>query len=154
MPGTWEDAYPGARDAAALSQESTRPAERGSRLFIVVLSILTLSAILWFVDERVPRLIFGALAVGFLTWSACTIFTGEPRKALDPPPGIRERRNGHTPRRRVGANVSNVRRLDGIARDMSEDHVSRETETSAFDEVNKALYERIRQIRALAGRDL
>lgn len=127
------------------------PAEGGSRLFIVILSIVALSAILGLVEQPIPRIILGALVIGFLTWSAYTS-ASQPAKGLGPPPGIRERRRSHTLRHRVNEFLRDVRRLDAIAKDVAQGHVSKETGDKALEEIEKRLHDLVKQMRGLAGR--
>lgn len=129
------------------------PAEGGSRLVIVVLSVLALSAILGLVEQPLGRVILGALVMGFLTWSAYTS-ASQPSKTIGPPAGIRERRRSHTLRHRVNELLRDVRRLDAIAKDIKAGHVSRETGDRALDEIEKRLHELVKQMRSLAGRDV
>jgi hypothetical protein len=129
------------------------PAEGGSRLFIVGLSILALSAILGLVEQIVPRIVLGVIVMGFLTWSAYTS-AAQPRKQAGPPPGIRERRKSHTLRHRVNEFLRDVRRLDAIAKDVAAGHVSKETGEKALDEIEKRLHDLVKQMRGLAGRGM
>ncbi len=142
-----------AHDGATVYQERAMPAEGSSRLLIVVLSILALSAILGLVDNVLHRIIFGALVMGFLTWSAYTSAT-QPTKTVGPPPGIRERRKSHTLRHRVNEFLRDIRRLDAIAKDISQGHVSQDTGDKALDEIEKRLHELVKQMRGLAGRGM
>lgn len=125
--------------------------EGGSRLFIVALSILALSAILGLVDELIPRVLLGALVMGFLTWSAYTS-ASQPQTYLGPPPGIRERRRNQALRRRVDEFLRSVRRMDGIARDTREGFVRKETSERALAELDRGLHDLTRKMRDLAGR--
>lgn len=129
------------------------PARRdgGGRTFIVVLSIVTLSAILGLVEALIPRMLLGALVMGFLTWSAYTA-ASRPNERTGPPPGVRERRRNHTLRRRIDEFLRSVRRMDGIARDTREGFVRKETADRALLEIERTLNNLTRQIRALAGR--
>ena len=129
------------------------PSEGGSRLLIVILSILALSAILGLVENPIHRIILGALIIGFLTWSAYTS-ASQPTKTSGPPPGIRERRKSHTLRHRVNEFLRDIRRLDAIAKDVSQGHVSKETGDKALEEIEKRLHEVVKQIRGLAGRTM
>lgn len=136
----------------ATPQVRTRStSEGGSRVFIVLLSILALSAILGLVEELIPRMVLGALVMGFLTWSAYTS-ASQPNGEMGPPPGVRERRRNHTLRRRVDEFLRNVRRMDGIARDTLQGHVSKDTGQRAITEIDRGLHDLARQIRQLAGR--
>jgi hypothetical protein len=125
--------------------------EGRTRLFIVALSILALSAILGLVDQLIPRVLLGALVMGFLTWSAYTS-ASQPQKHLGPPPGIRERRRNPALRRRVDEFLRSVRRMDGIARDTREGFVRKETSEAALSEIDRGLHNLTRQMRELAGR--
>jgi hypothetical protein len=129
------------------------PARRDAagRTFIVVLSIVTLSAILGLVEAMIPRMVLGALVMGFLTWSAYTS-ASRPRGMAGPPPGVRERRRNHTLRRRIDEFLRSVRRMDGIARDTREGFVRKETADRALLEIERTLNDLTRQIRVLAGR--
>ncbi|MGH7544641.1 MAG: hypothetical protein ACREKI_00500 [Gemmatimonadota bacterium] len=125
--------------------------EGGSRNFIVFLSILALGVILGLVEQTIPRIVLGVVVMGFLTWSAYTA-ASQPGKSLGPPAGIRERRKSHTLRHRVNEFLRDVRRLDAIAKDVSQGHVSRDTGDKALEEIEKRLHEVVKQIRNLAGR--
>lgn len=127
------------------------PSEGGSRNFIVVLSIVALGVILGLVEQTIPRIILGVVVMSFLTWSAFTA-ASQPRKSLGPPVGIRERRKSHTLRHRVNEFLRDVRRLDAIAKDVSQGHVSKETGDRALEEIEKRLHEVVKNIRNLAGR--
>lgn len=142
---TTSHAVPQAAPAARSSGDA------GSRLFIVVLSVVALSAILGLVEALIPRMILGALVMGFLTWSAYTS-ASQPRTMAGPPSGVRERRRNHTLRHRVNEFLRGVRRLDGIARDTREGFVKKETAEKALAEIDRGLHELARQIRFLAGR--
>ena len=134
--------------AAAAAQSS---GDAGGRVFIIVLSIVALSAILGLVEDLIPRMALGAVVMGFLTWSAYTS-ASQPGLAAGPPSGLRERRRNHTLRRRVDEFLRGVRRLDGIARDTREGFVTQETAEKALSEIDRGLHELARQIRFLAGR--
>lgn len=127
--------------------------ERASRVFIAALSVLALSAILGLVDQPMPRVVLGALIMGFLTWSAYTS-APQPQKPLRPPLGFPERRKAHTLRLRVAEFLRGIRRLHAIARDVAAGHVSKETGEKAFDEIERQLHGLIRQMRSVAGRNL
>lgn len=139
------------------SREMIRRASSASRhdrlrLFIVGLSIVALSAILVLVEGIIPRILLGAVAMAFLTWSACT-WGRQPRAQLGLPSGLRERRSKHVLRHRVNEFLRSVRRLDRIARGASEGNVTTGTAEDAISEIYRSLDDLTRQIRVLAGRN-
>lgn len=123
----------------------------GSRVVIVVLSIIALNTVLGLVDERIPRMLLGALMMGFLTWAAFTA-ARPPAATAGRPSGVGERRKSHALRHRVDEFLKNVRRLHAIAQDAREGHVSRELADKALAEIERQLEELLKQIEDLAGR--
>lgn len=127
--------------------------EAGSRLFIVALSVVALSAILVLVDDPIHRVVLGGLLMGFLTWAASTS-ASRPGASLGPPPGVRERRRAHMLRRSLEQFLRDVRRLDAIARDVIQKPGPNGKADERMEELEKRLHNLITEISELAGRDL
>ncbi|MGH7545601.1 MAG: hypothetical protein ACREKI_05400 [Gemmatimonadota bacterium] len=115
------------------------------------LSIVALAAVVGLVESLIPRMLFAAVAMTSLTWSAYT--SGRrARTRSELPPGLRDRRTKHALRHRVNEFLRSVRRLDRIARGASEGHVSSGDAENAISEIYRSLDDLTRQIRVLAGK--
>jgi hypothetical protein len=121
---------------------------KGSRITIIVLSILALSAVLGLVNDPLPRVFLGVLVIGFLIWSAGR--SVETVTTVGPPPGARKRTN-HALRHRVDEFLKNVRRLHAIGLDSAAGHVPKPTGERAFEEIERVLHNLVGEIRQTAG---
>lgn len=122
---------------------------KGSRLTIIVLSVLALSAVLGLVNDPLPRVFLGALVIGFLMWS----FGGsvETVAPIGPPPGDRKPRTNYALRHRVDEFLKNVRRLHAIGLDSVEGRVPKPTGERALEEIERVMHGLVGEIRQTAG---